>query len=393
MLNILLKKLIKAGAGRIRFVMAVVGLSVSLLLIFSSVQLEADYDDMLNSKNNKDSVANFLVINKEVTGGQASTTLTDAEIADLKSQPFVEQTGTLTPGRFKVSAQGASNSIPFSTDFFFESVADDFIDVQSTNWKWDANSTYIPMIVPNMFLTMYNFGFAPSQGLPQLSAELVKSLPVQISITSAGETANYFGKVVGFSDRISSVLVPQPFMTWANAKFGTNQNAKPSRLIIKTKDPGDPVLTAYLKSHGLTTDADKTRFSKLRKTVDVVVGVSWVTGAVMLLFALLIFTLFIQLTIASAKDEISLLITLGAAPKQLHRFLMGQFFPSNIIIIGVTLALVAGLQFLLQQVLHNQNIYLSPLISMFTILAGIIMLLVLWVVNFTTIKKYVAGQR
>ena len=336
MLNVLLKKLIKAGAGRVRFLMAVVGLSVSLLLIFSSVQLEADYNDMLNSKNNKDSVANFLVINKEVTGGQASTTLTDAEITDLKSQPFVEQTGTLTPGRFKVSAQGASNSIPFSTDFFFESVPDEFIDAQSTNWKWDGSSTYIPMIVPNMFLTMYNFGFAPSQGLPQLSAELVKSLPVQISISSPGGTANYFGKVVGFSDRISSVLVPQPFMDWANAKFGTNQNARPSRLIIKTKDPGDPVLTAYLKLHGLTTDADKTRFSKLRKTVDVVVGVSWVTGAVMLLFALLIFTLFIQLTIASAKEEILLLVTLGAGPKQLQRFLMGQFFPSNILIIGVT---------------------------------------------------------
>ena len=393
MLNILLKKLIKAGAGRVRFLMAVVGLSVSLLLIFSSVQLEADYNDMLNSKNNKDSVANFLVINKEVTGGQASTTLTDAEITDLKSQPFVEQTGTLTPGRFKVSAQGASNSIPFSTDFFFESVPDEFIDAQSTNWKWDGSSTYIPMIVPNMFLTMYNFGFAPSQGLPQLSAELVKSLPVQISISSPGGTANYFGKVVGFSDRISSVLVPQPFMDWANAKFGTNQNARPSRLIIKTKDPGDPVLTGYLKLHGLTTDADKTRFSKLRKTVDVVVGVSWVTGAVMLLFALLIFTLFIQLTIASAKEEILLLVTLGAGPKQLQRFLMGQFFPSNILIIGVTLALVAGLQFWLQQMLHHQNIYLSPVISVYTVLAGVVMLLVLWLVNFTTIKKYVGSQR
>jgi len=389
MLNILLKKLIKAGAGRSRFIMAIVGLSISLLLIFSSVQLEADYSDMLNSKNNRDSVANFLVINKEVTGNQASTTLSDAEIADLKNQPFVEQTGLLTPGRFKVSAQGASNSIPFSTDFFFESVPDEFIDVQSTNWKWDDKSTYIPMIVPNMFLTMYNFGFAPSQGLPQLSAELVKSLPVQISITSPAGTVNYFGKVVGFSDRISSVLVPQPFMDWANTKFGSNLNAKPSRLIIKTLDPGDPVLTTYLKAHGLTTDTDKTRFSKLRKTVDIVVGFSWVTGAVMLLFALLIFTLFIQLTIASAKEEIYLLITLGTAPKQLQYFLMRQFFPSNIVITAVMLALVGVLQVWLQQFLHKQNIYLSPVISIYTISAGGLILLVLWVVNFTTIKKYI----
>ena len=388
MLDILLKKLIKGSAGRSRFLLAVVGLSVSLLLIFSAVQLEADYNDMLNSKINKDSLANFLVINKEVTGNGASTTLTDAEIADLKKQPFTEQTGVLTPSRFKVSAQGASNSIPFSTDFFFESVPDDFLDVKSTNWKWDGTSTYIPMIVPNMFLTMYNFGFAPSQGLPQLSPELVKSLPVQINITSPAGTASYFGKVVGFSDRISSVLVPQPFMDWANAKFGSKMAEQPSRIIIKTKDPGDPVLTDYLKNHGLTTDTDKTRFSKLRKTVDLVVGFSWVTGAVMLLFALLIFTLFIQLTIATAKEEIYLLITLGTGPKQLRQFLMKQFFPSNIVITAVALVLIAALQVWLQQFLQKQNIYVSPAISVYTIAAGLFILMVLWAVNFTTIKKY-----
>jgi hypothetical protein len=389
MLNILLGKLIKASAGHSRFILAVVGLGISLLLIFSSVQLEADYSDMLNSKNNKDSLANFLVINKEVTGNQTSTTLGDAEIEDLKKQPFVEQTGLLTPSRFKVSAQGASNSIPFSTDFFFESVPDEFIDVQSANWKWDDKSTYIPMIVPNMFLTMYNFGFAPSQGLPQLSPELVKSLPIQVNITSPTGGASYFGKVVGFSDRISSVLVPQPFMDWANAKFGSNLTAKPSRIIIKTKDPGDPVLTAYLKAHGLTTDTDKTRFSKLRKTVDMVVGFSWVTGAVMLLFALVIFTLFIQLTIASAKEEIYLLITLGAAPKQLQKFLVRQFFPSNVVITAIMLCVVAGLQVWLQQFLQSQNIYLNPIISVYTISSGLVILVVLWAVNYGTIKKYI----
>ena len=115
-------------------------------------------------------------------------------------------------------------------------------------------------------------------------------------------------------------------MDWANAKFGTDKNINPSRVVIKTKDPGNPQLVQYLKDHGLTTDSDKTRFSKYRQIVNMVVNISWLTGAVMLAFALLIFTLFIQLTIASSKEDIALLITLGAAPKQLHKFLMKQFF-------------------------------------------------------------------
>jgi len=391
MLNILLKKLIKASAGRSRFVLAVMGLSIALLLILSAVQVEADYDDMLNNKNNQDSIANFLVINKEVTesSNSASTTLSEADIASLKKQPFVQETGLLTPSRFKVSAQSVSNRIPFYTDLFFESVPDEFIDVKSSGWKWDDNSTYIPMIVPNMFLTMYNFGFAASQDLPQLSPELVKSLPIQINIKGPSGTVSYIGKAVGFSDRISSVLVPQPFMDWANKKFGGNQNTQPSRIIIKTKDPGDPVLVNYLKVHGLTTDSDKTRFSKLRKTVDIIVNFSWITGAVMLLFALLIFTLFIQLTIASAREEIVLLITLGAAPRQLQRFLVKQFFPSNIVITAIVLGVIAALQVWLQQILQGQNIYLNPVISVYSIVTAILILLVLWIVNFTTIRKYI----
>ena len=389
MLNQLLKKLIRTSAGRIRFIMAVLGLSVALILILSAVQLQMNYNDLLYSKNNRDSIANFLVINKNVTDKTiGQTALSETEIEDLKKQPFVEDIGVLTPSRFKVSASGSEN-LPFYTDLFFESVPDAFLDVQSKEWKWDDNSKFIPMIVPNMFLDMYNFGFATSQNLPQLTPQLVMNLPIQITIHTDLGNAQYYGKVVGFSDRISSVLVPQQFMKWANGKFGNNESAKPSRVVIKTNDAGDPQLLSYLKRHGLTTDADKTRFSKYRQIVNTVVNISWITGAVMLVFALLIFTLFIQLTISSSKEEIKLLITLGAAPKQLYRFLIKQFFPVNALIIIGVLILIQVLQTVLQQLLTKQNIYISSFISPYTIVAAIIILLVLAFVNSRTIKMYI----
>lgn len=390
MLNGLLKKLIKASSGRTKFVLAIIGLSVALLLILSAVQLQANYNDLLHSKTNQDSIANFLVINKKLTDKTVgATNLTPAEIEDLKKQPFTDAIGILTPSRFKVGAQSVSDNIPFYSDIFFESVPDEFIDVQSADWKWDANSNFIPMIVPNMFLDMYNFGFATSQDMPQLTQELVKSLPIEIRIKTPLGRQVYYGKVVGFSDRISSVLVPQPFMEWANKQFGDNENTAPSRVVIRTKDPGNPQLVNYLSTHGLTTDADKTRFSKYRQIVDLVVNISWITGATMLLFALLIFVLFIQLTVASCKEEITLLVTLGAAPKQLQRFLMKQFFPPNIVIVAVVLIVLAVLQFFLRNFLSGQSIYISPFISLATLLAGTLILFVLWLVNRYSIKHYI----
>jgi hypothetical protein len=393
MLNSLLKKLIKASAGRIRFVLAIAGLSVALLLIFSAVQLQANYYQLLRGKNNRDSIANFLVINKQITNSnRGNTALSKNEIDNLQKQSFADAVGILTPCHFKVSAQSFSNAIGFYSDIFFESVPDEFLDVKNDAWKWDASSDYIPMIVPNTFLDMYNFGFAASQNLPQLTQELVKNLPIQINIKTPLGQVSYTGKVVGFSDRISSVLVPQLFMDWANKKFG-GENTAISRVVIKTKDPGAPALTAYLKQHGLSTDADKTRFSKYRTVVDYVVNISGITGLVMLLFALLIFTLFIQLTIASCKDEIQLLITLGAAPKQLQNFLMKQFFPSNIIITVIVLLMISLLQFLLQKFLQSQGIFVSPFISLFTVGAALLILLALWLANRITIRKYIYAMK
>ncbi|MDQ2753564.1 MAG: hypothetical protein M3R72_11140, partial [Bacteroidota bacterium] len=344
----------------------------------------------LYSKTNQDSLANFLVLHKPVTGKSMNgATLSNGEIDEIKKQPFVQAAGVLTPSRFKVSASGGS-TIPFYTDMFFESVPDEFIDIKNKDWNWGENSQFIPMVVPNAFLDMYNFGFAASQNLPQLSQQLVMSLPIQINITGPQGVEHYYAKVVGFSDRISSVLVPQNFMNWANAKFGTEKDAQPSRLVIKTADAGNPQLVTFLSQHDLQTDAEKTRFSKYRQIVTTVVNISWITGALMLLFALLIFTLFIQLTIASSKEDIGLLITLGAAPRQLSQFLMNQFFPVNVVIVFAVLFVVAFLQLVLRNVLAKQSIFISPYLSLFTVAAAFLILFVLWLVNRVTIKKYIA---
>ncbi|MES2005110.1 MAG: hypothetical protein V4450_11345 [Bacteroidota bacterium] len=390
-LNILLKKLIRSGAGRKRFFMAVIGLSVAMLLILAAVQVQADYNDLLNDKNNRDSIANFLVLNKTLTDQNlGATALSGGEIADLRKQPFVESVGLLTPSRFKASIQSASDRFPFYTDIAFESVPGEFIDVTSQDWKWAETSAYVPIIVPNMFLDFYNFQFSFSQNLPQLTQQVVKMIGFKVNVYGPAGMITLRGRVVGFSDRISSLLVPQEFMNWGNSLYGKNLEAKPSRVIIRTKDPGNPQLVQYLKEKSLTTDADKTRFSRYRQVVEMVVSISWITGVMMLLFALLIFTLFIQLTISSCKEEILLLITLGASPRQLRRFLIRQFFPVNIGIIGFSFLIIVALQLAGSKLLIKQSIYLHPYPAIQTFVTALLVLFVIWTVTIFSINKYIS---
>ncbi len=392
-LNQLLKKLIRTSAGRSRFIMAIIGLSVALLLLLIAVQVQVNYNDLLHSKSNQDSIANFLVVNKVLNDQNiGATSLTAAEISDLKKQPFVQSVGLLSPSRFKASIQSNSDRFPFYTDIAFESVPNEFIDVTSKDWRWEEQTRFIPVIVPNMFLDFYNFQFSFSQNLPQLTQPVVKMIIFKVNLYGPQGIESFNGRVVGFSDRISSLLVPQEFMDWANKRMANSGESKPSRVIIRTTDPGNPELVQYLKRKGLSTDADKTRFSRYRQVVDVVVAISWMTGAVMLLFAMLVFTLFIQLTIASCKQEIILLITLGASPQQLRRFLMARFFPPNIWILVVALIVVGLLQYLAHSLLAARYIFLAPSLSVYTVLVAFLLLLLIWIVNRFATRKYIAFQ-
>ena len=390
-LQALLKKLIRTGAGRSRFVLAIVGLSVAMLLILAAVQVQSNFNDLLHSKTNQDSVANFLVLNKILNDQNlGATALSEKEIDALKKQPFVESVGLLSPSRFKASIQSNSTRFPFYTDIAFEAVPNDFIDVTSKDWKWDETMPFVPVIVPNMFLDFYNFQFSFSQNLPQLTQGVVKMIVFKINLYGPNGVVSFNGHVVGFSDRISSLLVPQEFMNWGNSRFGKNQDTQPSRVIIRTKDPGNPKLTDYLRQHNLTTDADKTRFSRYRQVVDLVVAISGITGIILLAFALLIFSLFIQLTVASCKEEIVLLITLGASPAQLRTFLMRQFFPVNIVIIILSLLIIGVLQYYLHYLLLEQHIYVAALPSASTVIAAIGVLVLIWLMNWVFIRKYIS---
>ncbi|OYZ51123.1 MAG: hypothetical protein B7Y15_06900, partial [Bacteroidetes bacterium 24-39-8] len=150
MLNKLLKKLIKNSAGKTRFLMALVGMSVAIFLILSAVQLQVNYHELLNAKDNQDSIANFLVVNKIMTDQNiGSSSLSEEQIKDIAQQPFVESVGNIVPSRFKAAIQSNSEQFPFYTDIAFESVPSQFLDVTPKDWSWNEQSNYLPIIVPN----------------------------------------------------------------------------------------------------------------------------------------------------------------------------------------------------------------------------------------------------
>lgn len=389
-LNKLMGKVLQTGQGRFRAWMGTLGLGIAAILVLEAVQLQSNFNELLESKENRDSHAQFLVINRQLNSNNLNeTALREEELNALKKLPQVAAVGVVQPGYFKASISSNSDRFPFYTEVSFESVSNEFLDEIPEKWNWQETDEYVPVIIPSMYLDVYNFQFALAQQLPQLTPEIVKMIYFTIHIRSAKGEIQLKGKVAGFSDRIQSLLVPDAFMKWCNTRFAVDSKKQPSRVLIKTQDAAAPELSEFLAKNQLTADKEKTRFSKYRQVVNWVAGVSGLSGILMLGFALLVLTLFIQLQIVRKQAEVRLLIQLGASPGKMNTYLFKKFFPPHAIMVFLSFILVAIIQWILKSRLRENAIELSAFPSWITVITGCLLLVCIAVVHLFTIRKTV----
>ena len=212
--------------------------------------------------------ADYIVVNKKIGNAMtltgADNTFTDAEIDDFSSQPFVKRTGRFTHAGFIVNASmGISGQNILSSEIFIESVPDGFIDVPLTDWNFSEDSNVVPVILPKSYINMYNFGFAQSRNLPKISDGLAGMIDLRLRIHGNDKTEEFKGKVIGFSNRLNTILAPQSFMEWGNEKFSSSSTKAPTRLILEIDNPTDSKLTSYLEKHNLELDKGDVNATKL----------------------------------------------------------------------------------------------------------------------------------
>ena len=309
-----------------------------MMIVLLSIQF---YRDTLPIFTQGDSFMkkNYIIATKRIstlgsfTG--KSNTFSPKEIEEMKEQPFTESVGAFTPSLFKVSAGlGMQEAgIHLSTEMFFESVPDEYVDVNLDKWHFDETSPIIPIIIPRNYLNLYNFGFAQSRSLPKLSEGLMNLIQMDIMLRGNGRTEQFKGKIVGFSNRLNTILVPQTFMDWANKSFAPGKEAQPSRLIVEVKNPTDTAISNYLQQNRYETEGDSLDAGKttyfLRLITGIVIGVGLFIS--ILSFYILMLSIFLLLQKNTVKLENLLLI--GYSPNRVA-------LPYNILTIVLNLSVL-----------------------------------------------------
>jgi hypothetical protein len=384
-----IRPLLKTGVSALSRWFSYIGLGIGVLLLLCSVQMYINIQQLLSEGTIRKDGFDFISITKTITnetmGKPKENLFRQSDIDDIKAQPFIDGVSPLIANDFRVQLS-AGKMIPFSTDMFLETLEDDFIDTLPSSFTWTEGQMTIPIILSSDFLEIYNV-FAPGQELPQISKETATGIPVQISCYGNGQEAGFIGRIVAFSDRVNSVLVPKTFLDWANKKFGTNKSIEAGRLFIKTKDANDPNLIKYLDQKNYKVNRDKTLLGKNKLVIQGIFSGLGIFGLMIVILALLLFSFYLQLVIARSKDSLLLLLTLGYSPAWLSKNVSRRFIPIYVIIVIIAL----GFTQLIQWAFHHFAMYdrpeLNSMVHWSIILVAILLILLSAFTNYRMVRK------
>lgn len=306
----LLRKHISLFELAIFFVVNLIG----MVVIIGGLQLYNDIKPAISGENRL--IGNdYLVITHPVERvGSGGKQFTVEDIAELKSQEFITDVGAFTSSQYEVYGSINFGGRRLSTMLFFESVPDSFLDIKPNGWSYKEGNELIPIILPRNYLNLYNFGFSSTQQLPQITEDVIKRVELDITLRGNGFIEHYTGRVVGFSDRINTILVPQDFMLWANARYGEEESNGATRLIMEVDNPAAPELIACIETNGYEIENKPAESSKAIQVVKVCIVIIVCIGVVFSLLSLIILTLSIYLLLQKNISKLENLILIGYTP-------------------------------------------------------------------------------
>ena len=296
---------------------------VGLTIVILGVQFYIDVSPRFNDEESFIS-KDYLVITKNVTGVGAMLgnqgQFSESDIADIESQPWCRKVGRFATSEYSISATvGLGGDRAMRTQFFFESIPTQFIDVADTQWQFSPAQPEIPVIVSHDYVSLYNFGFAASQGLPQISESQMSKIPLAFTLSGNGHSDVLPGRIVGFSSRLNTVIVPEEFMRWANERYGSGTRQQPQRLILEVSSPGDVKIEEYMERHHLDVAGDKMSSSKANYFLTLIIGIVVAVGVIISVLAFFVLMLSIYLLLQKNTRKLQDLLMLGYSPGEVSR--------------------------------------------------------------------------
>ena len=382
----------KPAGNKKTLILSSIGTVIGLCLLLIAVQVYTDINFAIKNNNNDQ----YLVIKKQITTlntvGLTSSDFTKDDIQDLKEQSFVSDLAPFKSGNgvevMAIMSITGGNFPPFSTLAFFESIPDQFIDVETKEWEWKEGNNEIPIILPNTFLDAYNYGIAPSMGAPQASKSLIGSIKFTLKVSGKKGSTVFYGRVVNFSDRVNSILVPEDFLSYLNHNYGSDKITKPSRVIISTPNKSNPAIKDYLNQNNYETNEDQLKENIIQQITSNLFYFLLSIGLIIIFLAALLFILYSQIIINKSEKEIRTLLLLGYKWQAITKTIISLFVKIYGIVTLISFLILLVFKFIFDEWLANKiDLILPNFIAIITFVVGLAFILLFLLINYISISK------
>lgn len=367
---------------------------VGLSIVLTAIQFYNDINQVWEEEDSFFS-KDYLIISKRVSGVNTlfgNTAFSERDIEDIKSQPWTRKVGKFTAAAFDVRASINLGGHGVSSALFLESIPDDFFDIKPDDWGFTPGQREVPIILSKDYLALYNFGFATTRGLPQLSESTIGKVPLKLYLSRASDNATevYAARIVGFSSRMNTIAVPQDFLEWANDRYATDKNKMPSRLIIEVNSPGNPDITSYLEQNNYEVAGDKVDNGKASYFLSIITAVVVSVGIIICILAFFILMLSIYLLLQKNKEKLHDLMLLGYSPSQVARYYYQLVGLVNVGVLAFAIIILLVATTLWRAPLDELGVEGASLLP--SIIIGVVIVGIITIGNFVAITRNVKNN-
>ena len=390
----MLKKVLFQNQDKTQLFIAVLGAVIGMIFLISSIHYLIRVNEF--GKGEEILGPNTMIIQKKVSNSSSlkitKNDFSNEEIERFKNETFVADAQAVICNNFNVLLLTDDPLVPkFSSDVFLQTVNAKFLDVPSKNWTWKEGDTIVPIVMPRDFLVMLNT-FMSASGIAQVSEDLAKDINFKLRISNETKKDFITARIVGFTNEIPSLLVPESFMSYANQKYATVKENKITNVMISSKEGEFGEMEKFLEERGLESRKSQVVIGKLKSIVSTLFVVLLVISVVTVVVSGLVLIQYMQLLIANNQYQIRTLLRLGYNPNKIvllfTRYLAVTF--GFVSIIAFVLFLVEKL--FVDELFEKGGIAINESLSVVSLISIIISFCIFVSISFLVVKRKIMSE-
>lgn len=385
----MLSQLLFRNQDKKQLIIAIIGAFLGITFLISSIHYLIRVNEF--GRGAEILGPNTIIVQKIITPGAAiglgKTDFSAEEIEKMKSEKFIKDVKPIISNNFNISFETADSKLPpFRSDVFVQTVDPAFLDVKSEKWHWEEGDSIVPIILPRDFLVMLNT-FMSASGIPQVTDKLAMSVRFRFTISNDSGKEWIDARIIGFTNEVAAILVPENFMKYGNTKYALESEQKITQVMILGEESEFGLVEELITQKGLESKNSQMVVGKLKSMVSTLISVILIVSIVAVFVSCLVLIQYLQLLMSRNAYEVRTLLRIGYHPKIIVRKFFRYFLKIFGIVAGIGILIFVFIKFFIDKILKDGGLEINTTISTISLVSLLVAFILFALASYRTARN------